>query len=162
MSLVDLSPEWQTDPVFKWCKQVKCVWQLSNRLRKSDHFFQYLDTFCMLMTDIYFFETLALLKRASFWPPSMVYISVIDTQTLQITFLHAFKGSCTLLCLGFWFYSISTICQSAEYIWEKRHYSSTAAAAAVAGPVIILPQFESFYTVRLDMTGRYLINWPFY
>ena len=28
---------------------------------------------------------LALLRRASFWPPSMVHISVINTQTLQIT-----------------------------------------------------------------------------
>ena len=31
---------------------------------------------------------MALLRRASFWPPYMVYISVINTQTLQITFLH--------------------------------------------------------------------------
>ena len=35
-----------------------------------------------------FFKTLALLRRASFWPPSLVYISVINTQTLQSTFLH--------------------------------------------------------------------------
>ena len=35
-----------------------------------------------------FFLTLALLRSASFWPPSMVYISVNNTQTLQITFLH--------------------------------------------------------------------------
>ena len=31
---------------------------------------------------------LALFKRVSFWPPSMVYISVIITYKLQITFLH--------------------------------------------------------------------------
>ena len=31
---------------------------------------------------------MALLRRASYWPPSTVYISVINTQTLQITFLH--------------------------------------------------------------------------
>ena len=31
---------------------------------------------------------LALLRSASFWPPSMVNISVINTQTLQITFIH--------------------------------------------------------------------------
>ena len=36
------------------------------------------------------FFMLALLRRASFSPPSMVYISVIIyTYTLQITFLHA-------------------------------------------------------------------------
>ena len=31
---------------------------------------------------------LALLRRESFWPPSIFYISVIITHTLQITFLH--------------------------------------------------------------------------
>ena len=43
---------------------------------------------------------LALLRRASFWPPSVVYISVINTQTFQVTFLHvnqllfSLKNSC--------------------------------------------------------------------
>ena len=32
-------------------------------------------------------KTLALIRRASFWPPSVVYISVIITHILQITFL---------------------------------------------------------------------------
>ena len=35
-----------------------------------------------------FFLMLTLLIEHLFWPPSMVYISVINTQTLQITFLH--------------------------------------------------------------------------
>ena len=34
------------------------------------------------------FFLFALLRKASFWPPSMVYNSVINTQPLQITFLH--------------------------------------------------------------------------
>ena len=37
---------------------------------------------------VIFFSNVGPLRRASFWPPSMVYISVIDTQILQITFLH--------------------------------------------------------------------------
>ena len=49
-----------------------------------------------LMWSIFFM--LALLRRASFWPPSMAYISVIITHILQITIFH--------------------ICQSAEYILE--------------------------------------------
>ena len=40
-----------------------------------------------------FFFTLAFLRRASFWPPSMVYVSVINTQTLQITFLHVYSSA---------------------------------------------------------------------
>ena len=51
----------------------------------------------------------ALIRRASFWPPSMFYISFIITHILQITFLH----DVDLLWAG-----ISTICQSAEYIFE--------------------------------------------
>ena len=51
----------------------------------------------------FFFLMLALLRRASFWPPSIVYISVINTQTYQITFIYAIKDSCTLLCSGSWF-----------------------------------------------------------
>ena len=39
------------------------------------------------------FFMLGLLRRASFWPPSRVYISVMYIQTLQITFLHV--GWCT-------------------------------------------------------------------
>ena len=78
-----------------------------------------------------FFQTLALLRRASFWPPSLVYISVMNTQTLHITFLHDVDllwAAFHVLHqhLSFWlvgtqglgFYSISTICQSGEYILE--------------------------------------------
>ena len=36
-------------------------------------------------------KTLALLWRAAFWPPSMTYISVINTQALHFTFFHLFN-----------------------------------------------------------------------
>ena len=57
----------------------------------------------------------------------MVFISVINTQTLQITFLHDIDLLWAAFLLrvhahsyaqGLGFYSISTICQSAEYILE--------------------------------------------
>ena len=46
---------------------------------------------CILIQTIQlliFTEKFSPLPGASFWPPSMVYISVINTQKLQITFLH--------------------------------------------------------------------------
>ena len=65
-----------------------------------------------------FFQMLALLRRAYFWPPSMVYISVINTQTLQITFLHDIDLLWAAFHVLHQHLSISTICQSAEYILE--------------------------------------------
>ena len=44
-----------------------------------------LSKFIIFLSIYIFFYTL---QRASFWPPSMVHISVINTQTLQITFFH--------------------------------------------------------------------------
>ena len=68
-----------------WYSNHNCTWILC-KLRTKTSLSNYAKQ--RLRNVIFFFLMLALFRRASFWPPFMVYISVNNAQTLQITFLQ--------------------------------------------------------------------------
>ena len=114
---------------------------------------------------VFLWVFLVLLRRTSFWPPSMVYISVIIyTNCYEV--IQLFRVTCFIAgqyntdCYGTntGVLSISTICQSAEYILELYILIQirTIQLLIFTEKFSSLPGFEPGTSL---VSSRYATNW---
>ena len=108
-----------------------------------------------LWPEKWFFLTMSLLRRATFWPPSIVYTSVINTQTLQITYRTSVGSfSCTastpvFLTCGYSFHGCYI-----GFIFGRDHNFTFSLCSKLSSPNILSRSFNQFS--RIDIVGSYL------